>query len=155
MVRVQASTSVDTSFAYACPSCGWSGRAFVRGEGWAQGDGVAAEADVIQDAEGAAWGDAWTTVELAPCPSCGASDRARWRAWLREQVVPMLAWGALGALVATAATFLLLQRINRVPLLAGAGAWFAVAIATLVVRLLRKRRQAGLLRFEADPDSVE
>ena len=143
--------SVRTTFGYECGACGYVGRARVRGEGYAEADGTDVEAHALESAEGAAWNDALTTVELAPCPKCGARDRSRWNAWLRAQVVPALAWGGVGGLVAGAAVFLLHQRMDFTPVWACGGAWVLVALATLTLRILRKTSQAETLGF--DPPS--
>ena len=148
MAHVQASTSVATSFAYECASCDYTGRARVRGEGYAEADGSDVEADAVQDAEGAAWNDALTTVELAPCPRCGARDRVRWNAWMRAQLVGVLAWGALAALVGSAAIFLLHQRMDFTPIAVGGAAWVLVAIGSMTQRIGRKRSRAQTLRFD-------
>jgi len=148
MAHVQASSSVRTSFAFECASCGYCGHVGVRGEGYAEADGSNVEGDAIEYAEGAAWNDALTTVELSPCPRCGRRDGPRWRVWLRAQLVPAIAWGALGGLVGSAAIFLLLQRMDFTPVLAGGAAWLLVAIMTLAQRVRRKTTHAQTLRFD-------
>lgn len=147
MARVQASSSVHTEFTYECVQCGYNGRARVEGEGYAEADGEKLQAQTAEHAEGQAWNDALTTVELAPCPQCGARDRARWRVWLGSQVVGSLAWGAVAAAIACAASFLLLQRMDATPLLCGGVAWVVVALAVIAQRVQRKLVHASSLIF--------
>ena len=150
MARVQATTSLQTSFAFEC-RCGYVGRARVSAEGYAEADGArkdALEHDALERAEGAAWNDALTTVELAPCPRCGARDRSRWLAWLRAQSVGALAWGVVAALVCGAATFLLHQRLDRAPLAVAAASGLVVAMLVLTVRARHKTRRGDTLGFD-------
>lgn len=153
--HVQASSTVETTFAYECAACGYSGRADVVGEGYAESDtGSAlfvdhgAEARALDDAEGAAWNDALTTVELAPCPKCGERDRARWAAWIRAQAVGVTAMGLLGGLLGCVGTFLLRQELDTLPLVVGAGLTLVVAVGVAARRVARKRMHATTLRFE-------
>ncbi|MEM9072168.1 MAG: hypothetical protein AAGE52_26920 [Myxococcota bacterium] len=151
--RYEASSTVETSFVFECSACGYEGMAAVQGEGYAELDGRtstgAAETQALDDAEGAAWRDALTTVELAPCPKCGARSASRWRSWLRAQLIGVLSWGALGALLALLGTFLLRQEMDGFPLLVGAIMWPVVSGAILLARVERKRARAATLRFHA------
>ncbi|HJL05831.1 MAG TPA: hypothetical protein RMH85_35715 [Polyangiaceae bacterium LLY-WYZ-15_(1-7)] len=148
-------------FAYACAACGFEGEAEVVGEGWVEGavagaaasapepaaaDGSAA-ADALEHAEGAAWGDALTTVELAPCPRCEARDGRRWRAWLGAQLPGALALGALAGLVVALGSFVLRPEPDGWPLLLGLAAWPLAAAGVLGARVSRKRRRATTLRW--------
>lgn len=153
--HVQASSTVETTFAYECSACGYAGRADVVGEGYAESDtGSAlfvdhtAESRALDHAEGAAWNDALTTVELAPCPKCGKRDSARWGAWVRAQLIGVIAWGLLGGLLGCVGTFLLRQEMDTLPLLVGAGLSLVVAVGVGARRVVRKRTHAATLRFE-------
>lgn len=154
MSQVQASSRVDTTFEFECP-CGYSGSAAVEGEGFTTADGGhdlfpvrGAQESALDHAEGLAWADALTTVELAPCPRCGARNAARWRAFAWGQLVGALAWGALGGAIALLGTFLLRQRLDGWPLVAGAGVFLLLAGAILAQRIARKRQRGATLVFE-------
>lgn len=49
------------------------------------------------EAEANAWAEAMSDVGMAPCPRCGAIDRAAWMVWIKRPA--FLVRAALGVLV--------------------------------------------------------
>ena len=102
-----------------------------------------AEARALDDAEGKAWADAVSSVELAPCPACGRRDGDKWRQWVRARLVPGLAWGLLGGGLGVIGLFLLRQEVDRWPLVAGAIAFVLVSGSSLALQIARKRARSS------------
>jgi len=147
----QASSTVETTFPFEC-ACGYRGEGAAVGEGYSQSDGGGlfadhhAEAKALDDAEGKAWADAISSVELAPCPSCGARDAAKWRAWIQSRAVPSLGWGVLGGVLGTIGLFLMRQEMDSWPIVAGAVTFVATFAGVLGWQVTRKRaRSAAVL----------
>lgn len=154
----QASSTVETRFVYLCDSCGYEAMAEVVGEGYVETDARGADdggaADRALDAaEGRAWNDALSTVDLAPCPRCGATSRGRWQRWLRDQLPGAISWGALAALLGCLGTFLLRQRFDALPLAVGGLVGPLAAAAVVATRVRRKKARAATVRF--DPPGTE
>ncbi len=149
----QASTTVETQLAYECEACGYEGMADVVGEGYVETDAPTAQendaaARALDAAERRAWNDALSTVDLAPCPRCGATSPDRWRRWRRAQLPEALWWGAVGALVGAVGAFLLRQRFDALPPLVAALVGPLVALAVVATRTRRKRIRAASVRFD-------
>lgn len=150
--RYEASSTVETSFSFEC-ACGYRGEGAAVGQGWSQSQGHAlfadptAEARALDDAEGKAWADAISSVELAPCPDCGASDRAKWAAWMRGQLLPSVGWGVLAGALALVGLFLMRQEMDTWPLVAGGGAFALVTAGVFGAQVARKRERAAAVRI--------
>lgn len=154
MSQVQASSRVATTFEFEC-ACGYAGEAAVQGEGFATVDaghdlfpvrGV--QQSALDHAEGLAWADALTTVELAPCPRCGERSAARWRQFTWRTLPVSLAWGVLGGAIALLGTFLLRARLDSWPLLVGGLVLPLLVVGHLGWRLRRKWSRSRALSFE-------
>jgi len=144
----EASSTVETTFPFEC-ACGYRGEGSTVGEGFGQSQSPGlfadpnAEARALDDAEGKAWADAISSVELARCPKCGERDGAKWRAWIQRQVLPSLGWGILGGVLGTIGLFLMRQEMDPWPLVAGAATFALVTAAVFGWQLTRKRRRSA------------
>jgi len=144
----EASSRVETTFPFEC-ACGYRGEGSAVGEGWSQSQshGVfadpTAESRALDDAEGKAWADAISNVELAPCPSCGARDGSKWRAWVQSRVLPSLGWGVLAGGLGLIGLFLMRQEMDHWPLVAGAVSFLAVTVGVFGVQVARKRTRSA------------
>ncbi|MBO6937098.1 MAG: hypothetical protein JJ863_19150 [Deltaproteobacteria bacterium] len=147
----EASSTVETTFPFEC-ACGFSGEGSAVGEGYGQSQSGGlfedhhAESKALDDAEGKAWADAISSVELAPCPSCGQRDGAKWRAWIQSRLLPSLGWGILGGVLGTVGLFLMRQEMDSYPLVVGAASFMTVTALVLGHQVARKRtRSAGVI----------
>lgn len=153
----EASSRVETTFPFEC-ACGFRGEGSAVGEGWSQSQShglftdPTAEARALDDAEGKAWADAISNVELAPCPRCGARDAAKWRAWIAGRLLPSLGWGLLAGVLGLIGLFLMRQEMDHWPLMAGAAAFVAVTLGVLGVQLTRKRTRSGSVPIRPEPE---
>jgi hypothetical protein len=149
----EASSRVETTFPFEC-ACGYRGEGAAVGEGWSQSqshglfaDG-AAESRAKDDAEGKAWADAISSVELAPCPSCGARDGAKWRAWIQGRILPSLGWGVLAGVLGLIGLFLMRQEMDHWPLLAGGACFTVVTAAVFGIQVARKRAHSAAIPIQ-------
>ncbi len=148
----EASSTVETTFPFEC-TCGYRGEGSAVGEGFSQTQSGGlfadhhAESKALDDAEGKAWADAISSVELAPCPSCGERDGAKWRAWIQSRFFPSLGWGILGGVLGTIGLFLMRQEMDSLPLLVGAVALLAVSGGVLGYQIARKRERSAAVQI--------
>lgn len=154
-----ATAKAATTEPYACSKCDYSGvghsiaiaEATVEQGGLVLGNTRAGEM-ARDEAEASAWAEAMSDVAMAPCPRCGAVDRAAWAAWIkRPACLGRAAIGvgtfAMGA-VLCAAIFTAGNLLSMVCAGVMGPALLAAGAALAFLPLAKKRATSRRVRFE-------